>query len=198
MGISELFGKVYNDFKGYIIEEEITKDNIIKLTNYPLIGKINTPQDIIEHPTKLCEQINPIYRLMGRSIGSYEKGSTFLSTAFLRIISHVFGETNFKLDECKQKIKEIGFSFDDKNRKGRKKHENYFGSFYYDCQTPAEEEISYLADKYIKIYKSKLVNNEYKCLEYINKLRIALNHSIESLNTISKNYKIELNKNIKS
>ena len=188
MGIKELFGKVYDDFKGYIIEEEINKENISKLTDYSLIGKLNNPKDIVEHPTKLCEQINLVYRLMARSIGSYEKGATFLSAAFLRIISNVFGINNMSIDECKRKIKDIGFSIDDKNNKKRKKYKSYFGSFYYKYQTPAEEEISYLADKYIEQYKFELQNDDYKCLEYINKLRIAMNNSIESLNEISKEY----------
>ena len=75
------------------------------------------------------------------------------------------------------------------SRKKKKHYKSWLGSFYYDYKTPAEEEISYLAYKYINQYQSELVNDEEKCLNYINKLRENFNKAIESLNKLSLEYK---------
>ena len=190
-GIYELFHKVYLDFRGYINNEEITKKNIKNLTqsSCSLIGQINKPQDIVEHPKRLCEEINLTYRLIARSISSNQKGSTFLSSAFLRIITNIFGLEDIKLEECKRIIKSMDFQIDDTFKKKKKHYKSWLGSFYYDYKTPAEEEISYLAYKYINQYQSELVNDEEKCLNYINKLRENFNKAIESLNKLSLEYK---------
>ena len=87
-------------------------------------------------------------------------------------------------------IKSLDFQIDDKNKKGKKSFKNWWWDRLYNgYQTPAEEEISYLADKYINQYKRDLENDENKCIEYINKLRITLNEAIEGLNEISLEYK---------
>ena len=115
-----------------------------------LIGKIKIAKDIVIHPTKLCEQINLIYRIIARSVYSNTKGSKFLSAAFLRIISNVFGIDNISLDEYKRMIKSLDFQIDDKNKKRKKCFKNWWWDRLYNgYQTPAEEEINYLADEYI-------------------------------------------------
>ena len=87
-------------------------------------------------------------------------------------------------------IKSLDFQIDDKNTKGKKSFKNqWWDRLYNGYQTTAEEEISYLADKYINQYKRDLENDENKCIEYINKLRITLNEAIEGLNEINLEYK---------
>ena len=193
-GVDELFLSLYDHFKGKIIEKNIDKENIADLTKQSLIGELNNPNEIIPHPTKLCEQINLSYRLVARSVYSNQKGSTFLSAAFLRNIRNVFGIGNISIESCKKVIEALGFAIDNENKKQKKNFKSWF-KWFYDYQTPAEEEISYLANNYIKQYKSELEKNEYKCLQYINKLRINLNKAIEGLNDINKEYRNLYNRN---
>ena len=191
IGVDILFNKVYKDFSRYINKEEITINNIKQLTdpNCTLIGQLNKPQDIVEHPKKLCEEINLTYRLIARSISSNQKGSTFLSSAFLRIITNIFGNDDINIEECKRIIKSMNFQIDDNFKTKRKHYKSWLGSFYNDYKTPAEEQISYLAYKFINQYASELENDEDKCLIYINKLRMNFNKAIESLKKISLEYK---------
>lgn len=190
MGVDKLFSKVYSDFRQYIIYQKITKNNIKEVTKNSIIGQLNNPKDIAIHPVKLCEHVNLTYRIIARSIYSSDKGSTFLSAAFLRTITNIFGVKTLSLDECKRIIKSMDFQVDEKNKKSKKKFKNWFwATWYYDYKTPAEEEISYLADKYINLYKNDLENDEEKCLEYLDKVRITLNEAIEGLNKISLEYK---------
>ena len=114
-GIDKLFGKVYKDFKDKIRLKKINNNNISQITrNY--IGEIYKPQDIISYPKKMCGHITLIYQLVARSISSNEKGSTFLSSAFLKIISNIFGIKDITIEECKRIIKSLGFKIDNKNR----------------------------------------------------------------------------------
>ena len=111
----KLFEKMYNDFKKYLINEEITKDNIEEITGANcLISKLKKPQDIIPHPVNLCKHITLTYRLIARSISSDKKGSTLLSSSFLRIISNIFCK-NLSLDNCKIMISSMKFVLDEEN-----------------------------------------------------------------------------------
>ena len=187
MGIDQLFSKIYDDFRGYIIEEEINRDNIERITEKSLIGLMKQPKDIVSHPKIVCEYINYIYRLIGRSIGSKEKGSTNLSAAFLKQIHNVYGYNNISLDECKRKIESEGFKLDKKNIIETKNYKTWwFRRGYWGYRTQAEEEIDYLNYHYSKVLYNNLSNDENLCLKYINKLRESMNNAINGLKEISK------------
>ena len=184
---SELFSKMYKDFKKYIIHEEISNDNLSKYTgNNYLIPKLESPKDIIPHPVNLCKHINLTYRLISRSISSDKKGSTFLSALLIKIIYNIFGKKDISLDTCKTFISGEKFDLDEDIKKKQFKH--WFRSFY-GYQTPAEEEISYIAYKYINLCRDELSKNNENCLKYINILKKSLNESINGLKTLSEEYK---------
>ena len=185
----KLFNKMYEEFKNYLKYEEINKNNLEEITkNDYLISKLKEPKDIVSHPTKLCQEINLTYRLIARSISADEKGSTFLSSSFLRIINNIFCEKDLKLNECRQKIKNMKFDLDEKDVNSKKEYKHWFRN-YFGFQTPAEEQISYIGYEFINEYSNKLKNNEEKCLEYINNLRKSLNKAIEGLHELSVIYK---------
>ena len=184
----KLFEKMYNDFKKYIKLEEITKDNLEEITNENLLSKLKKPQEIVSHPVKLCQHINLIYRLIARSINAKEKGSTFLTTSLLRIISKIFCEKSLSLEECKDIVVKMGFDLDEKISKAKKKYKHWFKDFF-GYQTPAEEQISYIAYEYIKKYSEELYNSDENCLKYINNLRKSLNEAINGLHKISVTFK---------
>lgn len=87
-------------------------------------------------------------------------------------------------------IKEIDFDIDENNKDKKSEFKHWF-KLYYGYQTPAEEQVSYLAWKYIKQYENLMKNDTQKCINYINLLRINLNEAIESLNKISKEFVFE-------
>ena len=188
MGLDKLFSKLYNDFRGKIIDEKIDKYNIERLTSGSLIGTLKKPKDIINHPKKLCEYMNLMYRLMARSINSKENGSTNLSVAFLKQIYNIYGHNEIKLDECKRNIQSMKFEIDSASHEKEKKFKTwaFFGRSYWDYKTPAEEQIDYLGDHYVSILEKELSENDKKLLEYINGLRISMNEAIESLDKIGK------------
>ena len=189
--VDKLFEKVYNDFEKYIINTEITNDNIEEVTKKGcLISKLKKPQDIIAHPVRLCEHITLTYRLIARSISSDEKGSTLLSSSFLRIINNIFCQSKLSLDTCKKMISIMDFTLDENKEDKKKKYKSWFKE-YYGYKTPAEEEISYLAYKYINKYKEELRESDKKCLNYINNLRKSLNNAIKGLKKISDEFKIK-------
>ena len=180
MGLDKLFTKLYEDFRGYEIEETINSENIERLTHFSLIGTLKAPRDIISHPKNLCEYINFMYRLMARSISSNEKGSTNLSIAFLKQIFNVYGNNQINLEYYKRLIKSKNFSIDSVNQKKKKSFKSWkiFGQSYYDYRTPAEEEIDYLGFYYIKMLEEEISENDNNLLKYINNLRITMNEKI--------------------
>lgn len=101
--IDKLFEHIYEDFKGYKINEEITINNISKITRRKtLLPYLRKPQDIISYPLRLCQYMNLKYRLIARSVGDDNKSSTLISVAFLKIISYIFGICNISIEECKK------------------------------------------------------------------------------------------------
>ena len=165
----KLFDKMYKDFRKYIKPEKFTKSNLREMTsNDCLIPLLNKPQAIVFHQVKLCQHINLTYRLIARSISSKDKGSTLL-------------------DECRSIINSMDFQLDKKDAILTKEYKHWFPG-YFGYKTPAEEEISYIAYKYIKKFSGDLGKNDETCLEYINKLRESINSAIEGLNSISNEY----------
>ena len=182
----KLFSKMYSDFKKYIINEEINIDNMDKYTGEKyLIPELKTPQDIIPHPVNLCKHINLTYRLISRSISADKKGSTLLSASLLRTINNIFGKDKLSLETCKSIITSERFDLDEDKKKKEFKH--WFKGIY-GYQTPAEEQISYIAYNYIDICSNELRKSNEKCLKYINLLKDSLNNSIEGLKIISEQY----------
>ena len=183
----KLFEKIYNDFKKYIINENITNYNIEEITKHNcFIPRLSKPQDIIPYPINLCKHIQLIYRLIARSISSDEKGSTQLSISFLRILNKIFFKSKLSADTCESMILSMNFTLDEDNK--NKNFKSWFPD-YYGYKTPAEEEICYLGNKYINQYKDELQGSNKKCLDYINELRKSLNDSIKGLKIISDDFK---------
>lgn len=186
MGLNKLFLKLYKDFRGYIIEEKINKDNIQNLTRHSLIGFLSQPEEIATHPKIACEYLTFIYRLMARAISSKAKGSTNLSAAFLKEINYIYGNINITLNDCKRMIECDNFSIDNKSNNQNKKYKTFwFMKNYWDYRTPAEEQIDYLNYHYVKIFEKKLYQNKEQCLIYINKLRESINFAINGFIEIS-------------
>ena len=183
-----LFQKMYDDFKQYIRIDKINRDNLNKMTKNSLISELKKPQDIIPHPVKLCQHVKLTYRLIARSIGADKKGSTLLSSSFLRIISNIFGKKELTLEACRIMIKDMNFDLDKENIIMKKNYKSWFHEYRHGYKTPAEEEISYLADKYISQYKKELEQNDENCLVYINTLRESLNKAVNGLKEISKKF----------
>ena len=186
---NRLFRKMYKDFSKYLKTEKFTKSNLREMTSKNcLIPILNKPQDIVFHQVKLCQHINLTYRLIARSISSKDKGSTLLSAFFLRVINNIFNQKEAKsLDECRAIITSMDFQLDKNDAILTKEYKHWFPG-YYGYKTPAEEEISYIAYKYIKKFSGDLGKNDESCLEYINKLRESINSAIEGLQSISNEY----------
>ena len=185
----KLFEKMFQDFKKNIILEEIDKNNLESITkNNYLIPSFKKPQDVIPHPVKLCHKIYLDYRLFSRSIKAEEKGATFLSCQLLRRINEIFGKKFLSLDECKEMIISTNFDLDKKDNNTKKEYKYWFKG-YFEFKTPAEEEISYLSEKYIKLYREELMDSEAKCLKFINKLKNSFNEAINGLHALSIEFK---------
>ena len=187
MGLNKLFLKLYNDFRGYITEEKVNKNNIQDLTRHSLIGFLSQPEEIATHPKIVCEYLTFIYRIMARAISSESKGSTNLSAAFLKEINYIYGKTDITLDDCKQMIKSDNFEIDNKSNYQKRRYKSFwFMKNYWDYRTPAEEQIDYLNYHYVKILEQNLYQNKEQCLIYINKLRESINYAIKGFIEISK------------
>ena len=186
--VSYLFNKMYHDFKKYIKFEKIEIYNLKEITWRTNLLQLNSPKDIIPFIIKLSEYIYNNYRILARSIKNKDKGSTLLSSLFLKIINNIFGKKILSTKECRSIIENMGFDLDKESTIKEKNFKSWFKGLY-GYQTPAEEEISYLAEKYITLYVNELKQNNEKCLEYINKLRVSLNEAINGLRLISDEWK---------
>ena len=178
----KLFQKIYSDFKKYIISYNINEQNLSTATEKSLIEQIKNPKDIKLKVDALCDNIIILYRLIGSSIKWGEKGSTNLSMALIKEISNIYGiDKTFTIDECRDKIKEEGYTDEYQKNPNNRFFEKLFASLFYN--SPADKEIKTLGSN-LKYEYGKKFNNEDYCIRYINKLRKAINESIEELKNV--------------
>ena len=85
-------------------------------------------------------------------------------------------------------IKSINFDLDEEIKDSKKEYKSWFKDFF-GYKTQAEEEISYLADKYINLYCEQLDQNDKECLIILNKLRKSFNEGINGLIKISNEFR---------
>ena len=166
-----------------ILKNLLWMKKLIELIQNKLLKKncflpiIKSPKDIIPILQKLCQHISNNFRIRASSIRAEEKGSTYLSSLFLRTINNVFCKDNLSLTTCRNIIKD-----------SKKEYKSWFKDFF-GYKTPVEEEISYLADKYINLYCEQLDQNDKECLIILNKLRKSFNEGINGLIEISNEFK---------
>ena len=178
----KLFKKIYEDFKKYIIQTEINSENLSRITENSLIGKINKPKDIKSNVDNLCDNIISLYRIIGSSIKWGDLGSTNLSMALIKEISTIYGiDKVLSLQECRDKIQEEGYSDEYQKNPNERYFQKFFANIFYD--SPANKEMKTLGGILKDEYGKKFSNPSY-CIRYINKMRKAINESIEDLKNV--------------
>ena len=179
---------MHSDFRTFIVDEEIKINLEQTIQKNCFLPRIKSPKDIIPILQKLCQHISNNFRIRVSSIRAEKKVSTYLSSLFLRTIYNVFCKGNLSLTTCRNMIKSINFDLDEEIKDSKKEYKSWFKDFF-GYKTQAEEEISYLADKYINLYCEQLDQNDKECLIILNKLRKSFNEGINGLIEISNEFK---------
>ena len=137
--IDKLFEKMHNYFRKFIMDEEINRINLEQTTQKNcFLPRIKSPKDIIPILQKLCQHISNNFRIRASSIRAEEKGSTYLSSLFLRTINNVFCKDNLSLTTCRNMIKSINFDLDEEIKDSKKEYKSWFKDFF-GYKTPVEE-----------------------------------------------------------
>ena len=182
-GLKKLFSNLYDNYKNYIIETQITKGNINSI-NSPFLGEIKSKEDVKKRLTALARRVKYNFKILASTMGqSYDvKGTTMISTAVIKIISKIYNHP-ITTQDCLKYIKDNGYTNELAGEDTTaRKVEKGFASWFYK-NGPAAKEVDYLAECLIIDY-NKEIDDETKFFEYLNNYKDGIKEAIESLKKI--------------
>ena len=181
-GIKEIFTSLFNKYKDYKFEQEITSNNINNIRSI-FLGDIKTKEDLKKKLTALSQRAKLNFKILASTLeNSPSVKSVNLSTAVIKVISKIY-DNPITTDECLRYIKSHGFTDDyhDTDKFGRTL-EKLFESIFYP-NGPAAREVESLACSLIEEYNLKL-KEDRKFYSFLNMYNRSINLAIDSLQYI--------------
>ena len=181
-GIKEIFTSLFNKYKDYKFEQEITSNNINDIKSI-FLGDIKTKEDLKKKLTALSQRAKLNFKILASTLeNSPSVKSVNLSTAVIKVISKIY-DNPITTDECLRYIKSHGFTdnYHDTDTFGRTL-EKLFESIFYP-NGPAAREVESLACSLIEEYNLKL-KEDRKFYGFLNMYNRSINFAIDSLQNI--------------
>ena len=181
-GIKEIFTSLFNKYKDYKFEQEITSNNINNIRSI-FLGDIKTKEDLKKKLTALSQRAKLNFKILASTLeNSPSVKSVNLSTAVIKVISKIY-DNPITTDECLRYIKSHGFTdnYHDTDKFGRTL-EKLFESIFYP-NGPAAREVESLACSLIEEYNLKL-KEDRKFYGFLNMYNRSINLAIDSLQYI--------------
>ena len=181
-GIKEIFTSLFNKYKDYKFEQEITSNNINDIKSI-FLGDIKTKEDLKKKLTALSQRAKLNFKILASTLeNSPSVKSVNLSTAAIKVISKIY-DNPITTDECLRYIKSHGFTdnYHDTDTFGRTL-EKLFESIFYP-NGPAAREVESLACSLIEEYNLKLKEDK-KFYSFLNMYNRSINFAIDSLQNI--------------
>ena len=181
-GIKEIFTSLFNKYKDYKFEQEITSNNINDIKSI-FLGDIKTKEDLKKKLTALSQRAKLNFKILASTLeNSPSVKSVNLSTAAIKVISKIY-DNPITTDECLRYIKSHGFTdnYHDTDTFGRTL-EKLFESIFYP-NGPAAREVESLACSLIEEYNLKL-KEDRKFYGFLNMYNRSINFAIDSLQSI--------------
>ena len=181
-GIKEIFTSLFNKYKDYKFEQEITSNNINDIKSI-FLGDIKTKEDLKKKLTALSQRAKLNFKILASTLeNSPSVKSVNLSTAVIKVISKIY-DNPITTDECLRYIKSHGFTdnYHDTDKFGRTL-EKLFESIFYP-NGPAAREVESLACSLIEEYNLKL-KEDRKFYGFLNMYNRSINFAIDSLQNI--------------
>lgn len=181
-GIKEIFTSLFNKYKDYKFEQEITSNNINDIKSI-FLGDIKTKEDLKKKLTALSQRAKLNFKILASTLeNSPSVKSVNLSTAAIKVISKIY-DNPITTDECLRYIKSHGFTdnYHDTDTFGRT-FEKLFESIFYP-NGPAAREVESLACSLIEEYNLKL-KEDRKFYGFLNMYNRSINFAIDSLQNI--------------
>ena len=181
-GIKEIFTSLFNKYKDYKFEQEITSNNINNIRSI-FLGDIKTKEDLKKKLTALSQRAKLNFKILASTLeNSPSVKSVNLSIAVIKVISKIY-DNPITTDECLRYIKSHGFTdnYHDTDKFGRTL-EKLFESIFYP-NGPAAREVESLACSLIEEYNLKL-KEDRKFYGFLNMYNRSINLAIDSLQYI--------------
>ena len=181
-GIKEIFTSLFNKYKDYKFEQEITSNNINNIRSI-FLGDIKTKEDLKKKLTALSQRAKLNFKILASTLeNSPSVKSVNLSTAVIKVISKIY-DNPITTEECLKFIKSHGFTdnYHDTDTFGRTL-EKLFESIFYP-NGPAAREVESLACSLIEEYNLKL-KEDRKFYGFLNMYNRSINFAIDSLQNI--------------
>ena len=183
-GIKEIFTTLYNKYKDYKFDQEITSNNIRYINSF-FLGDIKTKEDLKKKLTALSHRIKANFKILANTLENSPsvKGTTNLSTAAIKAISKIYNQPVITND-CLNYIQSKGFT-DEYHGSDNfiRMLEKMLASIFY-ANGPAAKEVETLSCKLINEYNFKL-NDDKNFVGFLNNYNRSINYAIESLKEIN-------------
>ena len=181
-GIKEIFTSLFNKYKDYKFEQEITSNNINNIRSI-FLGDIKTKEDLKKKLTALSQRAKLNFKILASTLeNSPSVKSVNLSTAVIKVISKIY-DNPITTEECLKFIKSHGFTdnYHDTDKFGRTLEKLFECIFY--PNGPAAREVESLACSLIEEYNLKL-KEDRKFYGFLNMYNRSINFAIDSLQNI--------------
>ena len=182
-GIKKLFTSLYDKYKKFKIEQNITPNNLSK-SNLFFFGEIKTKEDLKKKLTALSERVKINFKILASTLENSPsvKGTSNLSTAVIKIISKIYNHQK-TTKECLEYIQSKGYTdeyhYSDTTLRT---FEKFLASIFYP-NGPAAKEVESLASKLIDEYNEEL-NDDKKYYGILNHFNNSINEAIEYLKEV--------------
>lgn len=182
-GLKEIFMALFEKYKYQKMEEEITKNNLNKITSI-FLRDILTKENTKIRLSSLAHRAKFNHKLLASSLGTSinVKGTTMLSTSIIKIISKLYNHP-ITTGECLEFIVSKKYTNElVANDTGIRRFEKLFSSLFY-SNGPAAKEVDYLSNCLIDQY-NKEIDIDRIFFKFINNYRKGINEAIDSLKQI--------------
>ena len=181
-GIKELFTALYNKYKDYKYQYEISLYNLKEIKSI-FIKELTSKEKVKIKLTALSRRVKANFKLLASTLeNSPFVKTTSISNAVIKIISKIYNHP-MSTEKCLEFIEKNDYTNELKNSDTFERNIQKTIAWVFYKNGPAAKQVDYLAESLIKIFNQEL-NYDKEFCEFLNSYNKSINYAIDCLKEI--------------
>ena len=181
-GIKELFTALYNKYKDYKYQYEISSYNLKEIKSI-FIKELTSKEKVKIKLTALSRRVKANFKLLASTLeNSPFVKTTSISNAVIKIISKIYNHP-MSTEKCLEFIEKNDYTNELKNSDTIERNIQKTIAWVFYKNGPAAKQVDYLAESLIKIFNQEL-NYDKEFYEFLNSYNKSINYAIDCLKEI--------------
>ena len=182
-GIKELFTALYNKYKDYKYQYEISSYNLKEIKSI-FIKELTSKEKVKIKLTALSRRVKANFKLLASTLeNSPFVKTTSISNAVIKIISKIYNHP-MSTEKCLEFIEKNDYTNELKNSDTIERNIQKTIAWVFYKNGPAAKQVDYLAESLIKIFNQEL-NYDKEFYEFLNSYNKSINYAIDCLKEIT-------------